>query len=149
MDAASEGWKNDQICVLMCTAAALRCCAIWPWPLSPAQRISARTHVDARDGSIAVTHTDTSRLASICHDFTHAVSPLHALAVSPGDTGLCAAAWLDRLVVFGAPWRAAQGQRAPVVAEYRCPEVSQGVLMMVAQSFGRRSPQTHAKIYFM
>ncbi|KAI8472679.1 MAG: hypothetical protein J3K34DRAFT_519551 [Monoraphidium minutum] len=89
----------------------------------------------SRDGAIAVTHADTSRLVAFCRDFTPAVTPLHALAAAPGDAGgarrggggLCAAAWLDRFVVFEAPWRTQPGQRAPVVAEFRCPEVPESL----------------------
>lgn len=75
-----------------------------------------------------MTHTDTSRLVSFCNDFEPTTTPLHALAVSSGaadDAAVCAAAWLDRFVVFGTPWKVAGGQRVPVIAEYKCPEVSQ------------------------
>lgn len=86
-----------------------------------------------RDGAIAVTHADTARLVSFCGDFAPAVTPLHAMAVSPGDAaggaggggsaGLCAAAWLDSFVVFEPPWRAPHGGRVAVTVRFTCPEV--------------------------
>jgi len=86
-------------------------------------------HKPNRDGAIAVTHTHTARLICFCHDFTPAVTPLHQLVVSGDEAAsMAAAAWLDRFVVFAAPWSAAAVaggafQPVEVVAEYRCPEV--------------------------
>jgi hypothetical protein len=81
----------------------------------------------ARDGAVAVTHADTSRLVASSSDLSRSATPLHALALSRGGggAGLCAAAWLDRLVVFEAPWAAGAGRGGAVraTAEYRCPEV--------------------------
>jgi hypothetical protein len=83
----------------------------------------------ARDGSICVTHTDTSRLVTFCADLTPSATPLHALAASPSG-GRCAAAWLDRFVVIPAPWRGGtrsgcgNSDNGGATLEYRCPEVS-------------------------
>ena len=119
----------------------------------------------SRDGALALTHADTGRLLASCGDFAPAVTPLHALALaapccgghehctaapqrqsllaaaalpqSSSLAGLAAAAWLDRVAVFEAPWREAAaaaaagaqfgshggGGGARVVWEYRCPSV--------------------------
>jgi hypothetical protein len=109
---------------------------------SPSNRTSSPHLIPSkpRDGSIAVTHTDTARLVSFCHDFTLAVTPLHALVTHPSDPSLAAAAWMDRFVVFEAPWRVGAvsvgmgggaggrggdggAKQAAVIAEYWCPEV--------------------------
>lgn len=86
-----------------------------------------------RDGLVAVTNTDSSRLVACCKDFTGSTTPLHALAVNKtGATGsagagggsadgsTAAAAWLDRLLVFCAPWQASTAQ---VLCSYQCPQV--------------------------
>eukprot|EP00775_Hariotina_reticulata_P002579 gene2579-2881_t len=52
-----------------------------------------------------------------------------AHVISPDmGSGVGAAAWLDRLVVFIPPW---QSQKAAVLCEYHCPEVPEGPLAPV------------------
>jgi hypothetical protein len=88
-----------------------------------------------RDGLISVTNTESSRLVACCQDLTGGITPLHMMAVntstaSPADGGssagaaasnIAAAAWLDRVLVFSAPWQASSAQ---VLCSYQCPEVS-------------------------
>jgi hypothetical protein len=70
-----------------------------------------------------------------CHDLTGSITPLHKMAVNTSaaaaaDGGssaeaaasnIAAAAWLDRVLVFSAPWQASSAQ---VLCCYQCPEVS-------------------------
>ncbi|KAF8065716.1 WDR90 [Scenedesmus sp. PABB004] len=84
----------------------------------------------SRDGLITVTHAGSGRLVSSCRDFTGCATPLHAFAVhggAPHGGGAgapAAAAWLDRLLVFSAPWAAAE---ARVLARFECPEVPEAL----------------------
>jgi hypothetical protein len=93
--------------------------------------------VYCRDGLISVTNTKSSRLVACCQDLTGTITPLHMLAVNTSaapaasahsDSGagaaanhMAAAAWLDRVLVFSAPWQASS---AAVLSTYQCPEVS-------------------------
>jgi hypothetical protein len=87
-----------------------------------------------RDGLITTTHTDCGRLVATCKDLTGTVNPLHDFVVNPsavaaagnqagasGRSCVAAAAWLDMLLVFRAPW---QADVAPVLCSYKCPQVN-------------------------
>jgi hypothetical protein len=91
--------------------------------------------VHCRDGLISVTSTESSRLVACCQDLTGTITPLHMLAVNTSTaaaaahdgssadaavSSVAAAAWLDRVLVFAAPWQASS---AAVLCSYQCPEV--------------------------
>ncbi|KAF6264700.1 hypothetical protein COO60DRAFT_1654818 [Scenedesmus sp. NREL 46B-D3] len=96
----------------------------------------------SRDGLISVTNTESSRLVACCHDLTGSATPLHMLAVNgsaaptpaaPRDSdagasaySVAAAAWLDRVLVFSAPWQASSAQ---VMCSYECPEPLRRLLL--------------------
>ncbi|WIA16802.1 hypothetical protein OEZ85_013742 [Tetradesmus obliquus] len=90
----------------------------------------------SRDGLISVTNLESSRLVACCQDLTGTITPLHMLAVNTSAapaaaahgnssagaaaSNMAAAAWLDRVLVFSAPWQASS---AAVQSSYQCPEV--------------------------
>lgn len=90
-----------------------------------------------RDGLVSVTNLESSRLVACCQDLTGTITPLHMLAVNTSAapaaaahgnssagaaaSNMAAAAWLDRVLVFSAPWQASS---AAVLSSYQCPEVS-------------------------
>ncbi|WIA37015.1 hypothetical protein OEZ86_013999 [Tetradesmus obliquus] len=90
----------------------------------------------SRDGLVSVTNLESSRLVACCQDLTGTITPLHMLAVNTSAapaaaahgnssagaaaSNMAAAAWLDRVLVFSAPWQASS---AAVLSSYQCPEV--------------------------
>lgn len=68
---------------------------------------------------LAVTEATTARLQHQCLQLAGSPTPLHCLALHP-SAATAAATWLDRFVVFTAPWHSPS---TTILASYRCPAV--------------------------